>query len=130
MPRRMITLNDETDSYLNEFMDEHSIRYPGEALARICKEYKVQKENEWSIGYISEVVTKSIQETFSKEISKIRLAGNSADKNTQIIIELLNGIYFNESYENLITTSDQEVDGVKTARELVENRITHKRQKK
>lgn len=129
MSRRMITLNDETDSYLIEYMDEHSIRYPGEAIARICKEYRVQKENEWSIEYISEVVTKSIEETFSKDISKIRLAANSTDKNTQIIIELLNGIYFNESYENLIPTSNQEVEGVKTARELVENRITYKRQK-
>lgn len=48
-------------------MDEHSIRYPGDAIARICNEYKLQKENEWSIGYIS----------------------NSADKNTQIIIEII-----------------------------------------
>lgn len=43
-------------------------------------------------------MTKSIAETFNKDISTIRLAGK--------------------------------VEGVKTARELVENRITHKRQKK
>ncbi|WP_377911148.1 hypothetical protein [Bacillus songklensis] len=110
--------------------EEHKIRFPGEAIAHICKEHKEGKSNAWSLKYISEVVTKNIQEVFKDELTKIRLGANSADKNTQILIELMNGLFFHYSINGLITTSIQEMDGVTTAKEEVKKRIAHQRQKR
>ncbi|KMY52505.1 hypothetical protein AC623_20395 [Bacillus sp. FJAT-27231] len=128
--RKLVSFDEETFEYVSDYMDENKIRFNGEAIARICKEHKELKENQWSIKYISEVVTNALKETFKEELNKIRIGTNSADKNTQILIELLNGIYFFESYENLITTSVQEMEGVKTAKQEVQERITNQRQKK
>lgn len=128
--RRMITLDEETDKYIKSYMDEHKIRFNGEAIARICKEHKEAKTNEWSLKYITEMVTKNIHDVLKEELTKIRLGSNSADRNTQVLIELMNGLYFHESIEGIITTSVQEMDAVKTAKKEVEDRISHQRQKK
>lgn len=127
---RQITLSEDTDNYLNEYMEEHGIRFPGEAMARICKEHEQRENAQWSVQYIAEAVAKKFKEVFAQELNRIRVGTNSADKNSQIIIELLNGIYFFENYKDLITTSIQEMDGVKTAKQEVHERISNQRQKK
>ena len=60
-------------------------------LFEICKEHKRTKSNEWSLQYISEVVSNNLHQVLKDELTKIRLGANSADKNTQILIEYMNG---------------------------------------
>ncbi|WP_231373303.1 MULTISPECIES: hypothetical protein [Bacillaceae] len=111
-------------------MEEKNIRYNGDAFALICKEHEERKNNEWSLKYISEVVAMNMKEVFQNELNKIRAGTNNADRNTQILIELLNGVYFNEGYGDLISTNIQEAQGLRTAKETVQNRIENQRQKK
>ncbi|MGG3801195.1 hypothetical protein [Metabacillus fastidiosus] len=128
--RMKLSIDENVNQYIKEYMEEHHIKFVGEAVSQICKEHKENKENEWSIKYISEVVSNSMKEAFKEELNKIRLGANNADRNTQILIELMNGIYFFQNYENLITTSVQEMEAIKTAKNEVQDRITHQRQKK
>ena len=69
------------------------LRYTGEAMGRICMEHEASKNTEWSLNYISEVVSKNLHDVLKSELTKIRLGANSADRNTQVLIELLNGIF-------------------------------------
>lgn len=125
-----ITLDEETDTYIKDYMEEHNIRYNGEAIVRICREHQVSKNTEWSLNYISEIVSKNLHDVLKSELTKIRLGANSADRNTQILIELLNGYFFLEGVDSLITTDKQEMGSVKIAKEVVAERISNARQKR
>ncbi|MFE4763709.1 hypothetical protein [Bacillus mycoides] len=130
--RMQITLDEETDTYIKDYMEEHNIRYNGEAIVRICREHQVSKNTEWSLNYISEIVSKNLHDILKSELTKIRLGANSADRNTQVLIELMNGYFFANDLdlESIITTDKIEVGGVKMAKEVVAERISHARQKR
>lgn len=123
-------MDQSTEDYINDYMEEHGIRYTGEAMGRICKEHDAAKNTEWSLNYITEVVSKNLHDVLKSELTKIRLGANSADRNTQILIELLNGYFFLEGVDSLITTDKQEMGSVKIAKEVVAERISHARQKR
>ncbi len=42
--RRKISFDVETNQYLIDYMNEHNIRYLGDAIARICQEHQTLKE--------------------------------------------------------------------------------------
>ncbi|MDM5431081.1 MULTISPECIES: hypothetical protein [Bacillus] len=130
--RMQITLDEETDTYIKDYMEEHNIRYNGEAIVRICREHQASKSTEWSLNYISEIVSKNLHDVLKNELTKIRLGANSADRNTQVLIELMNGYFFANDLdlESIITTDKIEVGGVKIAKEVVAERISHARQKR
>ncbi|MED0993410.1 MULTISPECIES: hypothetical protein [Bacillus cereus group] len=130
--RMQITLDEETDTYIKDYMEEHNIRYNGEAIVRICREHQASKNTEWSLNYISEIVSKNLHDILKSELTKIRLGANSADRNTQVLIELMNGYFFANDLdlESIITTDKIEVGGVKMAKEVVAERISHARQKR
>lgn len=128
--RRQVTMDQETEDYIKDYMEEHGIRYTGEAMGRICKEHEAAKNTEWSLNYITEVVSKNLHDVLKSELTKIRLGSNSADRNTQVLIELLNGYFFLEGVDSIITTDKQEMESVKMAKKTVEERISHARQKR
>lgn len=123
-------MDQATEDYINDYMEEHGIRYTGEAMGRICKEHEAAKNTEWSLNYVTEVVSKNLHDVLKSELTKIRLGANSADRNTQILIELLNGYFFLEGVDSLITTDKQEMGSVKIAKEIVAERISNARQKR
>ncbi|MFS8355102.1 hypothetical protein ABHN12_28925 [Bacillus nitratireducens] len=130
--RRQVTMDQETEDYIKDYMEEHGIRYTGEAMGRIFKEHEAAKSTEWSLNYISEIVSKNLHDVLKSELTKIRLGANNADRNTQVLIELMNGYFFANDLdlESIITTDKIEVGGVKMAKEVVAERISHARQKR
>ncbi|MEQ7807674.1 MULTISPECIES: hypothetical protein [Priestia] len=128
--RMKLSLNEETKKYIQTYMEEKNIGFTGEAIAQICKEHKEAKSNEWSLKYISEVVSNNLHQVLKEELTKIRLGANSADKNTQILIEYMNGLFFHHGFDGLMTTDLQELDSTKVAKEAVEKRIANQRQKR
>ena len=128
--RRQVTMDQATEDYIKDYMEEHGIRYTGEAMGRICKEHQASKNTEWSLNYVSEIVSKNLHDVLKNELTKIRLGANSADRNTQVLIELLNGYFFLESVDSIITTDKQEMGSVKIAKEVVAERISNARQKR
>lgn len=125
-----LSLNEETKQYIQTYMEENNIGFTGEAIAQICKEHKEAKSNEWSLQYISEVVSNNLHQALKDELTKIRLGANSADKHTQILIEYMNGLFFHHGFDGLMTTDLQELDSTKVAKEAVEKRIANQRQKR
>lgn len=127
-----LSLNENVHQYIQDYMDENNITHPGDAISKICMEHQATKNTEWSLNYISEVVSKNLHDVLKSELTKIRLGANSADRNTQVLIELLNGYFFANDLdlESIITTDKIEVGGVKMAKEVVAERISNARQKR
>lgn len=128
--RMKMSFDENTYDYIQDYMEQNNIRHTGDAIAKICKEHQEKNEQSFSLNYISEVVSQNLHQVLKSELNKIRLGANSADKNTQILIELMNGLYFHQGVKDIITTGVIEQDGVKTAREFVEEKIKEQRQKK
>ncbi|WP_144495850.1 hypothetical protein [Bacillus thuringiensis] len=130
--RMKLSLNENVHQYVQDYMDENNITHPGDAISKICMEHQASKSSEWSLNYISEIVSKNLHDVLKSELTKIRLGANSADRNTQILIELLNGYFFANDLdlESIITTDKIEVGGVKMAKEVVAERISNARQKR
>ncbi|MEM5009019.1 hypothetical protein WKH54_28790, partial [Priestia megaterium] len=80
--RRTISLDTKTDEYIQAYMEEHHFRFPGEAIMDICQKYQETTEKEWSLQYISEVVSNNLHQVLKDELTKIRPGANSADKNS------------------------------------------------
>ncbi len=127
-----LSLNENVHQYIQDYMDENNITHPGDAISKICMEHQASKSSEWSLNYISEIVSKNLHDVLKSELTKIRLGANSADRNTQILIELMNGYFFANDLdlESIITTDKIEVGGVKIAKEVVAERISNARQKR
>ncbi|OOR10062.1 hypothetical protein BW897_24275 [Bacillus cereus] len=130
--RMKLSLNENVHQYIQDYMDENNITHPGDAISKICMEHQASKSTEWSLNYISEIVSKNLHDILKSELTKIRLGANSADRNTQVLIELMNGYFFANDLdlESIITTDKIEVGGVKIAKEVVADRISHARQKR
>ncbi|PGU16115.1 hypothetical protein [Bacillus thuringiensis] len=130
--RMKLSLNENIHQYIQDYMDENNITHPGNAISKICMEHQASKSTEWSLNYISEIVSKNLHDVLKSELTKIRLGANSADRNTQVLIELMNGYFFANDLdlESIITTDKIEVGGVKIAKEVVAERISHARQKR
>jgi hypothetical protein len=128
--RHKVTVDEETEAYIQEYMKEHKLRFASEAIIDICEKYRKIQEQEWSLKYISEVVSNSLHDVIKEELTRIRLGTNSADKNTQILIEYMNGLFFHHGFDGLMTTELQELDSTKVAKETVEKRIANQRQKR
>lgn len=128
--RQNVTLHEETIALIKEYQEHYHIRYPGEALDRIIEEWEAQKSKEHSQEYIMGLMAQRFQKVFAEEMKRLRLAANRNDKNIQVLLELMNGFAMDQNLESCVTTPIFESQAMKDAREAVEERISHQRQKR
>lgn len=128
--RFRVTLEDDVMDYIEEIKTEQQFRFNGDAITFLVNEHKRLLKNQWSLNYVAEAVTENLHKTLKEELTRIRLGTNNTDRNTQILIELLNGIMINDSVDDILTTDQMEAKGLKTAKNTVQDRIENKRQKR
>ncbi|CAN7242392.1 hypothetical protein LJR015_000919 [Peribacillus frigoritolerans] len=71
-----------------------------------------------------------MHETLKEELTRIRLGTNDTDRNTQIMMEVLNGMLINDNVEGLVTSDVMEAEGITTAKNMIHERIENKRQRR
>ncbi|OLP64753.1 hypothetical protein BACPU_23430 [Bacillus pumilus] len=71
-----------------------------------------------------------VNETISNELNRVRLGTNNADRNTQILIELLQGFMQMQNIERIMTTDMHKPLFLTEAESLVQEKITMKKQRK
>lgn len=132
--RLRLSVTPEVMEFIKDIKEDHHFGNNGDVISYIVMEYKRLKNEQWSLNYITEAVMKtltdSINENLREELKRIRLGTNNTDRNTQIIIELFNGLMFNQNINDIITTDVLEQPGIKTAREFVQEQIENKRQRR
>lgn len=128
--RFRVTLEDKVMDVIDDIKEEQNLKYNGDAITFLVNEYKRLKNEQWSLNYVAEVVSKNLHETLKEELTKVRLGTNNTDRNTQILIELVNGLIINDSVEDIITTDQMESTGLVTAKNVVQERIENKRQRR
>ena len=82
--RRKISFDTETGQYIQNYMEEHRLRFPADAISQICKEHKeAQKREDDSIQRMVKSVTQNIDSLLERERRHIRNALCCAEKSIQ-----------------------------------------------
>ncbi|PGH72685.1 hypothetical protein CN890_10340 [Priestia megaterium] len=71
--RRMVSFDQKTDEYLQQYMKEQHVRFPGDAIARICLEHQTLKEEKQEKQKQTSPVppVKEIVEVISERINRL-----------------------------------------------------------
>lgn len=80
--------------------------------------------------YIAHTVAELVNATLSKEINRVRLGTNNTDRNTQILIELLQGHMQLQNIKHIPTTDLVKSEFLTDAENFVKDRIANQKQRK
>lgn len=116
--------------YLEDYQINNDYNTIGEAVDAIIAEHRELSKNDWSLNYITNIVTSQVSKGVQAEIKKAMLGINQADRNTQILIELVQGFMQHYDIEGIITTEVHSPIFIKEVERLVKERITKQKQKK
>ena len=119
----MLSIN--SVEYITEVKEKNHLKYNSEALELIIREHR--NNSDITTEVMIKLIGEKLAEQLKGELLGIKKASNESDKNTQIIIELLNGLFVKNEYKILATTEDYKCEAIDKATEFVEKRIASKR---
>lgn len=131
MQRLGIYFSDEDIEYIDKIKKEYNCSSRNKAISLIIKEHKNKEANEIKNvpEYMAKIIAEELKGEF-KNIRSIKSATNSVNKDTQIILHLLNGIYYKEDYGVVPDLDFMPQKAYKFALEKVENKIKKEQYKK
>ncbi len=107
--------------YIEEVKEKNDFKYSSEALDLIIREHR---ENEkMSIKMLREYLANEISEALKGEFKMLMKVNKFTDKNIQVLIEMLNGMFIKEEYGKIITTNEEVCKALTIAENTVEERI-------
>ena len=107
--------------YIEEVKEKNDFKYSSEALDLIIREHR---ENEkMSIKMLREYLANEISEALKDEFKMLMKVNKFTDKNIQVLIEMLNGMFIKEEYGKIITTNEEVCKALTIAENTVEERI-------
>ncbi|MBC5630488.1 hypothetical protein H8S20_16645 [Clostridium sp. NSJ-6] len=118
-------LSEKNIEYIEEVKEKNHLKYNSEALELIIREHR--NNSDITTEVMINLIGEKLSEKLKAELLGIKKASNESDKNTQIIIELLNGLFVKSGYKLLATTGDIKCKAIDNATEFVEKRIASKR---
>lgn len=131
MPKKHLYLSEESLKIAEEFKKENNLPSTSKAIDEIIKEHKNRNTNEIKNvpEYMAKIIAEELKDEF-KNIRSIKSATNSVNKDTQVILHLLNGIYYKEDYGVVPDLDFMPQKAYKFALEKVESKIKKEQYKK
>ena len=123
--RKIYMLSKKNVDYIEELKEKRDLKYNSEALDLIIREHRTNSDITTEV--MIKLIGERLAEQLKTELLGIKKASNESDKNTQIIIELLNGLFVKNGYKLLATTGDIKCRAIDNATEFVEKRIASQR---
>ncbi len=124
--RKEFLLNESTINILKQYQDERHLRTMTEALTEIVDEHRHRNDID-TTGIVIKEIAKQVAGELSDVLTRIRLGANNADRNSDIIIMLLNTML---GYQPLSTLITEETPQLIKARQIEKDRIANFRQRK
>ena len=123
--RKIYMLSKKNVDYIEDLKEKRDLKYNSEALDLIIREHRTNSDMTTEV--MIKLIGEKLAEQLKTELLGIKKASNETDKNTQIIIELLNGLFVKSGYSLLATTDDIKCEAIDRTRDVVEKRIVKKR---
>lgn len=124
--------------YLEEVSIKRDLKTANKALEYVLNDYKNLDNQRFDLRFVAnslkeEIISEVrsvIKEEVSEEMKRIRLGTNNTDRNTQLLIELLQAKLVADNNNTLVFTNDYKPDFLIEAEELIQERISNQVQKK
>ena len=110
--------------YIEEVKDKNNLKYNSEALDLIIREHR--QNSDITTEAMIKLIAKEVSEQIKLDFKGIKKASNDTDRNTQILLEMINGFFVISEYGRLATTEDIIAPALPKAIELVDTRRENK----
>ncbi|WP_195238718.1 hypothetical protein [Romboutsia sp. 1001285H_161024_C4] len=138
-----IYLTDDERKYIDDYKNTYKKGSMSEAICCMISEHKVKSELPMQAMYefiakkvseelestLKDSITNKLINTLKPQLNSLKFATNSTNKDTQILLELLNGIYYKESYGAIPTIDSLPTMAYEMSKEYVEGKIKNKHYK-
>lgn len=126
--RKHFTISNEANEYIKQVRSERKIRSESEALEHVVKEHK--EKSDTTTEQMIKIIANEVAKELKGELTKIIKGINSADRNTQIVMEMLNGLFIKSNVGYINTSDIVKAEGLELAEESVRKRISKSRVRK
>lgn len=124
--RKEFLLDESTLAYLEKFRDEKHCPSLTAALSLIVDDHRHRNDIDTTAVVIQQIAEK-VTELLSDKLTRLRLGVNNADRNSDIIIMLLNTLLGYQELSSLIT---EDTPQLQKAKEIEKERIKNFRERK
>ena len=118
--RKEYKMTEKNVEYIEEVKDKNNLKYNSEALDLIIREHR--QNSDITTEAMIKLIAKEVSEQIKLDFKGIKKASNDTDRNTQILLELINGLFVISEYGRLATTEDVIAPALTRASELVDKR--------
>ncbi len=131
-------ISKESLEYLKDFALVKGLKKPNKALDYILKDYADLEKQRFDLRFVAnslkeEIIKEvrlAVKEEVAEEMKRIRLGTNNTDRNTQVLIELLQAKLVADNNNTLIYTDTFKPEFLEEAEAVVQERISNKVQRK
>lgn len=116
--RKEFLLSEEDLNYIEEVKNKNNFKYPGEALTLIINEHKGTTNQS-----VAAILIEEISNLINTELKRNRVINNKTNRNTEVLLELMNGICIKESYSPFFTREEKYHEGLKEIEDTVDKNI-------
>lgn len=118
--RKIYMLSQKNLEYIEEVKEKNNLKYNSEALDLIIREHR--QNSDITTEAMIKLIAKEVSEQIKLDLKGIKKASNDTDRNTQILLEMINGFFVISEYGRLATTEDVIAPALTRASELVDKR--------
>ena len=118
--RKIYMLSKKNLEYIEEVKEKNNLKYNSEALDLIIREHR--QNSDITTEAMIKLIAKEVSEQIKLDFKGIKKASNDTDRNTQILLEMINGFFVISEYGRLATTEDVIAPALTRASELVDKR--------
>ena len=124
MQRIHIILSDKEIECIDEIKKENKLSSRSGTILFLLNEYKNKQNDEIKNvpEYIAKIIAEELKDEF-RSMKKLKSATSSIDKEMQILLELINGIYYREDYGVVPPLDSFPTEAYQKVVERVENKI-------
>ena len=121
-------IDKELLDYLCEIKKTNNLSSMNQAINLVLKEHK--EKSDTTTEQMIKIIASEVAKELKGELSKIIKGINSADRNTQIVMEMLNGLFIKNSVGEILVSNVVKSEGLEMAEEAVRKRISKSRVRK
>ena len=122
--KKMFVISKKNLEYIEEVKEKNNLKYNSEALDLIIREHR--QNSDITTEAMTKIIAKEVSEQIKFDIQGIKKSSNDTDRNTQILLELINGLFVISEYGRLATTEDIIAPALTNATDIVDKRIEAK----
>jgi cell division protein ZapA (FtsZ GTPase activity inhibitor) len=124
--RKNLYYDESTLDYIQKYKDEHHLPTLTAAIASIVDEHRHRNDID-TTEVVIQHIARRVAELLDDKLTRIRLGVNNADRNSDIIIMLLNTLL---GYQELTSLITEDTPQLQRAREIEKERLQNFREKK